>query len=312
MGEAGRLSRFAYRAFGSLFTYVAADDRNRTAPGQPTWDEALRMGLDRQTPQVFGLLGGPAAVRSPGPRVWNAVLPRSGRPLAYVALPTARPAAVISMLRADSPAGLSVTMPYKTIVRDLIDAEAPSARRAGSVNTIVREGDRLIGHSTDGAGALSALGAPGRLAGRRVLVLGAGGAARAFVRAAVDAGASVAVAARRPGAAAELAASLGAAAADWGAALDVPFDVLVNATPVGDDGISSPVADSAVLAGRIVLDMVIAREPTPLLRQAEAAGAAERIPGTAMWAHQGVLQMEILTGLRLDAADVRRRAESEA
>ena len=306
MGEAGALSRVAYRAFGSAWTYVAADGAGRTAPGQWTAAQAERVALGRQAPQVYGLLGGPSAVRSPGPRVYNALLPRSGRPLAYVALPTARPGAVLQLLRDDVLAGLSVTMPHKESVRDLIDDEAPSARRSGSVNTIVAEAGRLTGHSTDGEGAVAALGGPAALAGRRVLVLGAGGAARAVARSIADAGASVVVASRRPGRSAALAEAIGGSSVAWSEAGDVPFDVLVQATPAGADGATMPLADASVLAGRTVLDLVLDPPRTPLLAAAERAGAAAAIPGDVMWAHQGAAQMRLLTGMTLDPAELLR------
>lgn len=307
-GPAGTLSRIAYRAFGSEWTYVAADERSRTAPGQWTLAEARRAALDRQAPRVYGLLGGPAALRSPGPRVYNALLPRSGQPLAYVPLPTSRPAPVLELLRAEVLAGLSVTMPHKETVRDLLDEEAPSARRAGSVNTIVSTAGRLVGHSTDGEGALGALGGPAAVAGRRVLVLGAGGAARAVARALLDAGATVLLAARRPGRAAAVADALGAEWVEWPEAGALPFDILVNATPLGADGVSCPVADPATLAGRVVLDLVLDPPRTPLLAATARAGG-RAIPGLAHWAHQGAAQMRLLTGLALDPADLLRAAE---
>jgi 3-dehydroquinate dehydratase/shikimate dehydrogenase len=306
-GEAGALSRVAFRAFGSAWTYVAADEGQRTAPGQWTVAEALRLGLDRRPPIVFGLLGGPAALRSPAPRVYNEVLPRSGRPLAYVVLPTARPAAVLDFVRNEVLAGLSVTMPHKETVRDLIDEEGSSARRAGSVNTVVSEAGRLIGHSTDGEGALAALGGAAKVAGRRVLILGSGGAARAVARSAIDAGAAVTIAARHSGKALALAGDVGGTWIAWDQAADMPFDVLVNATPLGMDGTTNPLAGAA-LAGRTVLDLVLDPPVTPLLRAAERAGAAQAIPGRVMWAHQGAAQMRLLAGLLLDPQELLRAA----
>lgn len=311
MGPAGVLSRVAYRAFGSEWTYVAADDRSRTAAGQWTLAEARRAGLDRQAPRVYGLLGGPAALRSPGPRVYNALLPRSGQPLAYVPLPTSRPGPVLDLLRAEVLAGLSVTMPHKETVRDLLDEEAPSARRAGSVNTIVPVAGRLVGHSTDGDGALGALGGPSAVAGRRMLVLGAGGAARAVARALLDAGATVTLAARRSGRAAAVAEALGAGWVEWSEAAALPFDVLINATPLGADGVSCPVADPATLAGRVVLDLVLDPPRTPLLAAAARAGG-RAISGLVHWAHQGAAQMRLLAGLTLDPDDLLRAAETPA
>ncbi|MBI5499828.1 MAG: type I 3-dehydroquinate dehydratase [Deltaproteobacteria bacterium] len=305
-GEAGVLSRVAYRAFGSAWTYVAADEAGRTAPGQWTAAQAERVAMGRQPPLVYGLLGGKGALRSPGPRVYNALLPRSGRPLCYVPLPTARPAAVLQLLRDEVVAGLSVTMPHKEAVRDLIDEEAPSARRSGSVNTIVLEAGRLIGHSTDGDGAVAALGGAEALSGRRVLILGAGGAARAVARAVTDAGAAVVVASRRFGRAAALAEAVGGSCAEWREAGDVPFDVLINATPVGADGVELPLADPSVLAGRTVLDLVLDPARTPLLAAAARAGAAAAIPGDVMWAHQGAAQMRLLAGMTLDPDELLR------
>lgn len=308
MGVAGTLSRVAFRHFGSLWTYVAADDGGRTAEGQWTLDQARRIGLGRRTPEVYGLLGGPAALRSPGPRVWGELLPRSGRPLAYVALPTDRPAAVVALLRAGVLAGLSVTMPHKIAVRDLIDEEAPSARKARSVNTVQVRGDRLVGHSTDGEGAVAALGGAPAVGGKRIVVLGAGGAAAAFARAAADAGASIRIAARNRARAAALASAVGAVSCDWADPVGDPFDILVNATPLGSDGASSPIADPSSLAGRIVLDMVIDPVRTPLVAAAERAGAAAAIPGIVMWAHQGAAQMRILADLVVDPKEILRVA----
>jgi 3-dehydroquinate dehydratase/shikimate dehydrogenase len=310
MGAAGTLSRVAYRAFGSAWTYVASDEASRTAPGQWTVAEAQRIALDRQAPLVYGLLGGPSALHSPGPRVYNALLPRSGRPLAYVPLPTTRPATVLELLRAEVLAGLSVTMPHKETVRELLDDEASSARRAGTVNTIVLEAGRLVGHSTDGEGAVAALGGPAALAGRRVLVLGAGGAARAVARSAADAGASVTIAARHLGRASLAAEAVGAKCVPWSDVATTPFDVLVNATPLGSDGSSSPLADATVLAGRTVLDLVLEPVATPLLVAARRTGAAVAVPGRVMWAHQGASQMRLLTGMALDAQELLDAAAS--
>ncbi|MBN1769939.1 MAG: hypothetical protein JXB32_01660, partial [Deltaproteobacteria bacterium] len=191
------------------------------------------------------------------------------------------------------------------------DDELPSARRAGSVNTIALVGGRLVGHSTDGEGALGALGGTAAVAGRRALVLGAGGAARAVARALVDAGATVTLAARRSGRAAAVADAVGAGWVEWSEAAGLPFDVLVNATPLGSDGVSSPVADPATLSGRTVLDLVLDPPETPLLAAAARADGRP-IPGRVHWAHQGAAQMRLLTGLTLDPADLLRAVETAA
>src|SRR5690606_10695984 len=116
-----------------------------------------------------------------------------------LAVPPAELASAVSGLRALGALGANVTLPHKERVMEHLDAIEPAALAIGAVNTIVREGDRLIGTNTDGAGLARALSEGGvSLAGARVLVIGGGGAARASVRGLLDAGArAITVAARR-------------------------------------------------------------------------------------------------------------------
>jgi shikimate dehydrogenase len=95
----------------------------------------------------------------------------------------------------------------------------------------------------------------------------------------------------------------------WNALGDKPFDLLINATPVGSDGVNSPVTDGSALAGKVVLDMVSHPVDTPLTRQAEKAGARAVIPGIEMWIEQGMHQLHLWTGETFTADDIRKELE---
>jgi len=206
-------------------------------------------------------------------------------------VPPAGLAAKIDRLRAEGIRQLSVSIPHKEAVMELIDEVEPTAARIGAVNTIVRRGNRLVGSNTDCPGALRALERAGDMNGRRAVVLGAGGAARGVVFGLVEAGAQVTVLNRTVSRAEALAAELGAAAGPMDALADLDHDVLVNTTSVGLRSDDSPVPASSLRAGSIVMDAVYDPPMTRLLRDAEAAGATI-VGGKWMLVYQGALQLE--------------------
>jgi len=136
------------------------------------------------------------------------------------------------------------------------------------------------------------------VAGRRVTILGGGGAARAAAYTLGRAGARVTVRARRPEQAAEVAAATGCAHAPLGTLADEPWDVLINATPAGSGAQpgKSPVIPELLRPGTVVFDMVYEPRPTPLLRAAQAAGC-RTIDGVEMLVAQAVGQFEAWTGV---------------
>jgi shikimate dehydrogenase len=276
----------------------------------------------RKQPAValLGLIGHPVA-HSRSPALQQAALDACGIAARYALwdTPPAALAARVAALRAPGVLGANVTVPHKLAVLPLLDALAPSAARlAGAVNTIVVErdaGTRLVGHSTDVSGLRAALGEVGAtLAGQRVVLLGAGGAAHAVAGLALDDGArSVTVAARRPEASVELvehvrqrlpesAASLVATplAGDAPAAALAECDLLINATSAGMDG-ADPCSlfDLALLArcppDALVCDLVYAPAETPLLHAARARGL-RTLNGLPMLLHQGAAAFTLWTG----------------
>jgi len=229
----------------------------------------------RGTTTLVGLLGWPTS-HSLSPPMQNAGFDALGLDWAYVPLPTPPellPDAVRG-LRALGFAGANVTIPHKQGVIELCDELDEIARAAGSVNTLVFDGGRILGSSTDG----DAVTAQIDVAGRRALVLGAGGAALAVVEALGRAGAEVTTASRRtPG---------------WPPPAE-GFDVLVNATPVKEELIVAPHESMQVVDLAYLAD---GRE-TALVAAARSAGCEVVVDGLDVLLFQGAAAFERWTGL---------------
>jgi shikimate dehydrogenase len=197
--------------------------------------------------------------------------------------------------------GANVTIPHKLAAHQLAGAHSAAARAIGAVNTLVFEPDgRIVGHNTDAGGLLDALGEP-ELAGRRALVLGAGGAGRAAAFALREVGADVAIWNRTPARAAALARELGVEAVAGGRAADV----LVNATSVGLGG-EDPEQELPLSDAAVVVDLVYGSEPTGLCRWAKARGARV-VDGLEVLVRQGARSLELWTD-RPAPVDAMRRA----
>ena len=215
---------------------------------------------------------------------------------------------LIDRMRAGGHLGASVTIPYKERIAPLMDGLSDGAAAAGAVNCIAVEGGRAVGHNTDGAGFLDALGEQGGLSpgGARVLLIGAGGAARAIGHALISAGAaSVTIANRSAPRARALAAALGERASATGldpASLAAPAagaDLIVNSTSVGmssgDRAGESPIPPDLIPASALVNDIVYSPPETPLMRHARLRGA-RTLGGLPMLIHQGARAFELWTG----------------
>jgi len=194
--------------------------------------------------------------------------------------------------------GVGVSMPFKQQVLPLLDALDPIAARIGAVNTIVNDGGRLTGHNTDWIGAVRALEEVLPLRGARVLLLGAGGAARAIAFGLIERGASVRIANRDRAKAERLAADVGATAEPLGdTAFAGDHDVIVNATSAGmaDVDPRSPVPEGALREGLFVMDIVYKPMVTELVEAARRRGATA-IHGGRMLLHQAAEQFRLYTG----------------
>jgi shikimate dehydrogenase len=226
------------------------------------------------------------------PVLHNAAFRALGLDWAYVAFEVAEgdAAAAIEGARALGIDGLNVTMPHKAAVADAVDRLTPAAAALGSVNTVIRQGGVLVGDNTDGVGFLDAL----RLdkgfdpTARRVVVIGAGGAARAIVAALGQAGAADIAVVNRTAERAAAAAQLAPGAARVGTPADATdADLVVNATPLGMPGKGEELPlDPALLGpGQLVVDIVYHPAVTPFMAAARERGAVAA-NGLGMLIHQ--------------------------
>ena len=241
--------------------------------------------------RLAGVVGWPVA-HSRSPRLHGFWLERYAIDGAYVPLAVAPAdfARAIGGLVGCGFAGLNVTLPHKEAAFALCDEVAPSARRAGAVNTLIFRDRRVYGSNTDGAGFLAHLRAEGvDPAAGPALLIGAGGAARAIASALLEAGCAVSLTARREEAAARLAAALpGLAILPWAARAAALADqaLVVNTTQAGMSGNPPLALDLAhAAASLVVADIVYVPLETPLLRAARAAGLRV-VGGLGMLLHQ--------------------------
>jgi shikimate dehydrogenase len=208
--------------------------------------------------------------------------------------------------------GGNVTVPFKEEAFRLADQLSERARRAGAVNTLKKlEGGRLLGDNTDGAGLTRDLqdNAGFALAGKRILVLGAGGAVRGVLEPFLAQRPAVLVIANRTVSKAEQLvrefADLGplvAAGFDW---IDAPVDLIVNGTSASLGGELPPIAPSLIQPGHTVCyDMMYAKEPTAFNRWAFDQGAARCLDGLGMLVEQAAEAFELWRGVRPDTAPV--------
>lgn len=301
MGEAGLLSRARYTDFGSPWTYVSASIESATAPGQLTIARAQRWRVPEHASLTgLGVLGGEQVLNSPGPRIYNRLFLQRDLPYQYLPIVSRRPVEAMRLVEQLGFAGLSVTMPAKEQLALLLDDLQPPADRLGAVNTICFENGRRIGYNTD-ALAVRQLLEPHR--GKTALLLGAGGAARAAAFVLHELACPLQICARHLSQAQALATPLGAQALSWDERALADFEVLVNATPLGSDGQSSPLPEQKNWSARVALDMVAYPPVTPLIEQVQRQGG-QAIAGLEMWRRQGAAQMTLLTKEKFSAMDL--------
>jgi len=319
MGEAGIVSRVLGVRSGALFTFASAGTGAETAPGQissAALHDLYRIGSINAATRVYGVAGQPVA-HSLSPLLHNTGFHTRGINAVYLPLATGSADDLLQLVRELPLDGVSITMPLKQAVLPLLDHIDPLAAKVGACNTIVRtKNGELHGYNTDVAGITAPLARRMELKGARILVRGAGGAARAAVFGLREAGAEVWIENRTPAKAAALAAEAGAHVAGSSEAGSseagplVPgmiFDAMVNATPLGMQSAAAvssmhekPSTDAAPPGGsplpaKLVFDMVYRPLETPLIAQARAQGLPV-ITGEEMFVHQGARQFELWTG----------------
>ncbi len=313
MGPYGLLTRILAGRWKSPFTYAAPRTGSETAPGQVPADvlgELYRAREISAATRVYGLVGNDVS-QSPSPAIHNRAFAAAGLDAVYVPFCAEALAPFLDAVPVLHLAGFAITRPFKrTVVSALQDVDGAAAA-AGSVNTVVVEHGRLRGLSTDGTGVVEPLKQHTSLARKSVIVLGAGGAARAAAFALLKEGAYVKVLARKPAEALAVARELDCGSGTLGSLPQLTWDVIVNATPVGSGPLAkeSLVPAEAHRPGSVVLDMVYEPAETRLLREARAAGCAV-VTGREMLVAQAIPQFESWTGQRAPVEVMRQAVDA--
>jgi 3-dehydroquinate dehydratase / shikimate dehydrogenase len=308
MGEQGIISRVLGVRAGSVFTFGAINADLRTAPGQVSArDLRIIYRIDQvdAATRVYGVVGNPVE-HSLSPVIMNTALRRENVNGVYLPLHAKTLKDLLHCAREIPLHGVSVTMPYKQAILPHLDNTDPHTSKIGACNTVVRGQDgKLYGFNTDVAGVLRPLEQRLTIENAKVLVIGAGGAARAAVFGLKERGAEVWILNRTSAKAQKLARQAKARAIKRADLRKVAFDVIINATPVGMGNTRDcPLKDSEIQA-RVVFDMVYDPVETHLLQVARAKGISV-IPGVEMFVQQAARQFEIWTGKPAPAGDMLR------
>ncbi len=314
MGEEGLISRVLSLRAGAAFTFASAAEGAETAPGQVaarTLLDLYRLEQLDQATRIFGVAGNPIA-HSLSPLMHSTAFRRENINAVMLPLKVRALDDLLTIVRDLPLDGVAVTMPLKQeVLPHLANMDALTAR-IGACNTLRTGADgRLYGFNTDVAGVVRPLEKRMRLRGARILVLGAGGAARAAVFGLVEQGAEVFIVNRTHERAAALARKAKAHVLRQSLLAKNKFDAIINTTPCGMAGVKPalPIKESELNAS-LVFDMVYTPLETPLLKLARARGLTV-ISGLEMFVQQGARQFEIWTGKPAPEAEMLRVVELE-
>ena len=314
MGELGLISRILGRKFGNVLTFASLSAGKESAPGQISAADLrdlyryAKIGL---ATGIFGVIANPVA-HSMSPAIHNAAFDAIGFDGVYVPFKVeGGPAEFVQAFREMDIRGYSVTIPHKQAVIPAMDEVDDVVKKTGALNTVVNRDGRLFGTNTDITGALGALeeamtnGSPPRpqstdkrprLEGKRVLLLGAGGAARALAFGLAMRGAKLTIANRTYEKGVRLSQAVGGDCRRLDDISSCRPDILINTTSVGmtPNVGATPVPRNALREGMIVFDAVYNPPETRLLKEAEAAGC-RTISGITWFVNQAAEQFELWT-----------------
>jgi len=307
MGNAGIATRVLGPSRGSFLTYGALDDESATAPGQVNARKLRSLyhldTIDAET-MICGLVGLPV-MHSVSPLIHNTAFVEAGVNGVYLPFEVLDAAQFFKRMVHPRTRelnwnlrGLSITAPHKQTVMECLDWIEPDAKEIGAVNTVVVEGERLLGYNTDAAGFIDPLLKRfTSLRDARVAIIGGGGAARAATWALQRQKAMVTLFARNVAKVQSLADLFGISCASLSEASFAGFDLVINTTPVGSGAHidQSPVTRAQLSGSRCVYDLIYNPAQTLLLREAQEIGC-ETLGGLEMLVAQAGLQFELWTG----------------
>lgn len=291
MGEKSLPSRYLCCAYGSFLTFGSLSHKKESAPGQPTARQLKNVTITKNT-QVCAVIGDPIA-HSLSPQIHQAAYTREG--LDYLFLPLrVKPDElheVLKLFKHPPFKGLAVTLPHKQAVIPLIDSLDADAKAVGAVNTIVNTKGKLKGYNTDLYGAINPLRKRLSLKEKKVIVLGSGGAAQAFVYGLLKEEAEVIVLCRHPDP------KKGYKSLETLPQVIQSADILIQTTPVGMyPNVEETLVPAHLLKKElIVYDCVYNPKKTRFIRDAESIGC-EIISGSEMFLLQAERQFFLFTG----------------
>jgi 3-dehydroquinate dehydratase/shikimate dehydrogenase len=319
MGDMGTPSRILGAKFGAYFTYATFHHERALAPGQLSYDHMVNIyrhnSIGRDT-AVYGVTADPVG-HSLSPQIHNAEFGAAGVDAVYV--PFRVPFDTLGQFMEDVDRlgirGLSVTIPHKEAVAKYLTKVDPAVKGIGAVNTILFRGSDVLGYNTDYKAAMDCLenalggavppGTPSPLQDKRVMVLGAGGVARAVMYGLQRRGAKTTIASRTRSRAQFLADAFDGKCVDWQARHGT-VDILVNCTPVGmhPNVDETPFNKTYLKPNMIVFDTVYNPESTLLLKEARSQGC-KAVTGVEMFIRQAALQFLLFTGKEASEARMR-------
>jgi len=299
MGEKGEASRILSPLLGGFLTFGSLETGKETAPGQitgATLKNIYRVCDKRNSFKIFGVIGNPV-YKSMGYLIHNRAFKETGSTDIYVPFLVDN---VEKFFKGFSPyfEGLSVTMPFKESIMAEMDEIEETAKKIGAVNTVVRDGKSWKGYNTDCMGALQALEKHVDLKNKNVLIVGAGGTAKAIGYGVYEKGAKITVTYNRDKEKGiRLGSELKAKVVSIQDVDKEEIDVLINCSPVGmsPNLEETPVPSRCLRKGMIVFDSVYNPIETRLIREARVSGCVT-ISGVELFVNQAVGQFELWTG----------------
>lgn len=301
MGGFSETTRILAPIFGAPFTYANIDSESSTAPGQVPFkvlSEAYHYKNLNSSTSIFGLIGNPIAA-SPSHFSHNAVFHSQELHSVYVKFPlhSEQIGDFLNLAKKANFQGLSVTIPLKEEVIPFLDEIDPWAKKVGAVNTLLFKDGKIKGFNTDGKGALDAIEDKVKVRGKKIVIMGAGGAAKAIIVEAIDRGASVTILNRDPNRAISLAEKLkckGGSLEQISEEFHDRYDILINTTP-------SPVPIDAkwILPGSVVMDIKTQPKYPEFLKEAKARQCI-LVFGYEMFINQAIEQFRIWFGEKID------------
>ena len=312
MGDIGMPTRVLTGRCGAPFTYATFNEDRLLAPGQVGWRvmrDVYRYDTLGKATRIYGVVADPVG-HSLSPVVHNAALAAAGIDAVY--LPFRVPAEQLDEFLWEAGrwplSGLSVTIPHKEAVLRHVTAKDELVEKIGAANTLTFDGDSIAAHNTDATAsvesleaAISAQGTAGLVdvtSVKTALVLGAGGAARAVAFGLRKRGIDVTVCSRTVERAKRIAAEVGCKAIDWTARYKIPYDCIVNATPVGMHPAvnETPFEKEHLRPYMTVFDTVYNPENTLLVKEARASGC-RIVTGVDMFVRQAAIQFRLWHGV---------------